>query len=119
VGTRVLFPQAVAGLDLLPNALRARGVAVDVVPASETRAVRFLPSLPAFDVATFGSPSALHAFVAGHGLSPLQRAPTVVIGPTTAAAAGALGLTPHVASSPTVDAIIDVIGTALSSKGAS
>ncbi len=116
-GSRVLFPQSLSGLDHLPNALRARGVEVDVVPASETRSVEPLPPLPLFDVATFGSPSALHAFVAGHGLSPLRCTPTVVIGPTTAATAESLGLSPRVASSPAVDALIAAIAAALSRKG--
>jgi uroporphyrinogen-III synthase len=105
-GTRFLFPQAIGGRDALAAALRARGCEVDVVPASQTVALADMPSLPEFDVATFASPSALEAFVARHGVGPLGGKGTVVIGPTTAAAAHAHGLKPMVARTPRIEEVI-------------
>jgi uroporphyrinogen-III synthase len=108
-GTRLLFPQAVGGRDALTAALRARGCEVDVVPASETVAVSPLGALPAFDVATFASPSAFDSFVDTHGTASLATKPVVVIGPTTAAAALARGLRPEVARTPRIDDVVDAI----------
>jgi uroporphyrinogen-III synthase len=105
-GTRFLFPQAVNGRDALAAALRVRGCEVDVVPASQTVSVPDMPDLPEFDVASFASPSALEAFVARHGVGPLAAKGTVVIGPTTAAAAHAHGLKPMVARTPRIEEVI-------------
>lgn len=105
-GTRFLFPQAVGGRDALAAALRARGCEVEVVPASQTVPRADMAPLPEFDVATFASPSALEAFVARHGVGPLDSHGTVVIGPTTAAAAHAHGLRPMVARAPRIEDVI-------------
>lgn len=108
-GSRVLFPQALGGRPELRNELARRGCTVDVVPASQTVPIAPLPELPAFDVATFASPSALRAFVAGHGLPALTGKPVVALGATTGAACEALGLRPAIAAEPTLAAVIDVL----------
>jgi len=112
-GARVIFARALEGREALPRALAARGVQVQTVAVSQTRA-REMPALPGFDAALFASPSALRAFVARWTVAPLRSALTVAIGPVTAEAMGAIGLTPAaVAAEPTPPAMVAALGQAL------
>lgn len=108
-GARVLFPQALGGRVELREALLSQGCVVHVVPASQTLPVSPLPPVPAFDVATFASPSALRAFAAGAGIEGLRERPVVVLGATTAATATAMGLRPLVCTTPNVAGILSAL----------
>jgi uroporphyrinogen-III synthase len=111
-GTRVIFPRALEGREALPRLLAERGVRVDTVPVSQTRACA-LPPLPAFDAALFASPSAFRAFVAGWTVAALESSVTVAIGPVTAEAMRELGLKPVVAADPTPAALVAALVQAL------
>lgn len=94
-GQRVLLPRALAGSAVLPEGLRARGYAVDVVAAYETLRPQvpeeLLVAVAAADAVTFASGSAVAGLLA---LAGPERIPPVVatIGPVTSAAARAAGL---------------------------
>ncbi len=118
-GTRLLFPQALAGRDTLVQALRQQGCWVDAVPAYQTVPRKPLPAIPAFDIIIFASPSALRAFVDHHGIAPLRTKAVAAIGPTTAAEAAAHGIATIVSPSPSIDALISAIADTRFAKGES
>ncbi|MFL5308334.1 MAG: uroporphyrinogen-III synthase [Polyangia bacterium] len=108
-GTQVIFPRALDGRDVLETELAARGVLVRTVPVSQTRPCA-LPPLPAFDAAIFASPSAVRALVDRWGASSLAGRVVVAIGPVTAAAMQAAGVTPSaVADDPTQDGVVQAV----------
>ena len=112
-GARILFPQAVGGRPELKNSLTQHGCVVDVVAASETLPIAPLPRVPKFDVATFASPSAFHAFVEGSGVECLVGKAVVVLGETTAQAVRNIGIVPHVAEGPTGESMVLAISRAI------
>jgi len=112
-GTRVLFPRAQGGRDHLVTALADAGIQVDLVPASQTVAIADLPPVPTFDVATFASPSALHAFVDRWGTEALAHGAAIAVGATTAAAAAARGLAVVTARAPNIAAVIEAIAAVI------
>ncbi|MDA8309087.1 MAG: uroporphyrinogen-III synthase [Actinomycetota bacterium] len=99
-GASVLFPAAAGARRTLPDALRAKGWAVDEVIAYRTVPAPAPPAALAAEVAaasavTFASPSAVDAYVAlrAQDGKPLAVPPVVAcIGPLTAAAARVAGL---------------------------
>ncbi|HXI55100.1 MAG TPA: uroporphyrinogen-III synthase [Polyangia bacterium] len=109
-GTRVLFPQAVGGRDLLAQRLTEQGCLVDVVPVSRTTSLPLAGTPPPFDLAVFASPSAFRAFVDGHGLAPLGGRLIAAIGPTTAAAIVDAGVTVDVVpDAPSAAAMVSAL----------
>ncbi len=115
--TPVLLPIAEDARTLLAEGLRSQGCVVDVVTAYRTLARLDLPALPAFDVATFASPSALRAFVARAGSASLAGRGVAVIGVTTAAEAAASGIQAVVAESSHIEALVSAIAKSRSPQG--
>lgn len=99
-GDRVLVFRAQEARDILPETLRAAGIAVDVVAAYKTVTAHpsdFSERVAQADVVTFASASAVRGFCENGGTPELLRTKTVAcIGPVTAQAAREAGLEPAV-----------------------
>jgi len=99
---RALIVRAAEGRDVLPDALRARGAAVDVLAVYETLAepldAATARAAASADYVTFTSASSVSAFLAAAG--PLDGPRLVSIGPATSAALRAAGLAPDLEADP-------------------
>jgi uroporphyrinogen III methyltransferase / synthase len=102
---RALIARARGARDVLPDALRARGVEVDILElyetVSEPLAAETLQALRAADYVTFTSSSTVRSLLqaaGGGGLSAGTR--LVSIGPATSAALREAGFEPHIEADP-------------------
>jgi uroporphyrinogen III methyltransferase / synthase len=104
-GVRLLLPQPLASRDVLATGLRAAGAVVDVAPAYQTELntaaaadVRRWLAAGQVDCALVTSPSTVRGLLEllDHDLETLRRIPLACIGPVTADAVRALGMTPAV-----------------------
>ncbi|HET9481845.1 MAG TPA: uroporphyrinogen-III synthase [Candidatus Polarisedimenticolia bacterium] len=102
-GARVLIPRAEVAREVLPESLRERGAAVDVVPVYRTVAAPVAEAIleklrsRQIDMVVLTSGSAIGALLAGIGGTRLLSGVAVaVIGEVTAEAARAKGLQPSV-----------------------
>jgi uroporphyrinogen III methyltransferase / synthase len=118
----VLVPRAAVARDVLPEGLRSKGWTVEVVEAYRTQAVPLSTdrrqALVGADAITFTSSSTVTNFLAVAGLEAIP--PLVAcIGPVTASAATAAGLSVDVvATEHTVRGLVDALVTALAAKPA-
>jgi len=126
-GVRVLLPRAAVARDVLPEGLRARGAAVDVVPAyrTEVEDAHAPEALAAVrtgrvDAVTFTSSSTVRHFLQLAGPDApraLEGALVACIGPVTAETARASGLrVGAVATTYTLSGLVDALRAALSPR---
>ncbi len=118
-GTRVLLPRAEGARDVLPDALREAGAAVDDLalyfsapPAEAPPAALDAVRAGQVDVVTFTSSSTVRNLAAllGGDLSSVARATVACIGPATAEAARVAGLEPDVvAEEHSVEGLVDAL----------
>lgn len=119
-GKRILFPRAESAREILPEGLRARGAAVDIVPVYRTvRSEKNLETLGAIlaaeviDCVAFTSPSAIRFF--SEALKPeirarLEHAAFAVIGPVAREAAEREGMRPAIEPvRATIPALVEAI----------
>lgn len=130
-GLSVLLARAEVARDTLPNMLREAGATVDVVSSYRTleaapeNFAQIVERLRAhsIDIATFTSPSTVERLLAALGseVQLLERVTLAAIGPITAKAMEARGLTPHVvASAYTAAGLVEALaahGRAASARG--
>jgi uroporphyrinogen III methyltransferase / synthase len=97
---RALVARAAEARDVLPEALRARGAEVDVLPLYETVAASLTgdesAAVSLADYITFTSSSTVTYFIASLGGPPPEAARLVSIGPVTSQTLRDHGLEPHV-----------------------
>ncbi|MGI9099777.1 MAG: uroporphyrinogen-III C-methyltransferase [Solirubrobacteraceae bacterium] len=110
---RALIARAEQARDVLPDALRARGAEVEILPLYRTVAEPLEPAAHdaarVADYVTFTSASAVRFFLAG-GVAPGNGTRLVSIGPITSAALREHGLEPHVeAVEHTPDGLVDAL----------
>jgi uroporphyrinogen III methyltransferase/synthase len=111
---RALIPRALVAREVLPDALRARGAEVEILPVYETlpeplseRAVR--EALNA-DYVTFTSSSTVRNFLAAAGAGFSAHTRLISIGPATTATLREHGLDPHVeAARHDVDGVVQAL----------
>jgi uroporphyrinogen III methyltransferase/synthase len=89
-GKRVLVARAAEARDVLPDALRARGAEVDILPLYDTVAEKPTEPLGHADYVTFTSSSTVRFFTESSAIPPGAR--IVSIGPVTSTTARELGL---------------------------
>lgn len=115
-GGTVLLPRAAVARDVLPDGLRMRGWAVDVVEAYRTEPVApppaVLEEVAGTQAIAFASASSVDAWVAAAGAATV---PPVVacIGPVTAEAARAHGLAVTTAAEATLDGLVAAVVAAV------
>jgi uroporphyrinogen-III synthase len=97
---RVLYPASCRASDDLQRSLEASGFGVERLNTYDTRSVQpsdvpppALAAALAADAVTFGSPSAVKAWIALVGLAAAGERPAACIGATSARACEAAGLT--------------------------
>jgi uroporphyrinogen III methyltransferase/synthase len=120
-GLSVLLARAEVARDTLPSLLREGGALVDVVssyrtleaPPENFAQIRERLRAGSIDIATFTSPSTVERLLAALGSEApqlLERVTLAAIGPITAKAMEARGLTPHViASSYTAAGLVEAL----------
>jgi uroporphyrinogen-III synthase len=118
---RVLLPVSDRATDTVPRGLAAAGARVDRVMAYRTLAAGGEGQLrdvlgQGIDAAAFASPSAVESFLSAAGDAGLE-VPAVVIGPTTADAARAAGLTVLAVATPsTMEGLVRAVARALGGR---
>ncbi len=116
--TSILMPRAAGGREVFPDGARASGAMVEVVEAyrtietpSKLGPLREELEAGRIDALVLGSPSQVRsvsrALVDGHRL--LRRVLVACIGSTTAHAAEAAGMKPHIAGSPEPEAMVELL----------
>jgi uroporphyrinogen III methyltransferase / synthase len=113
---RALIPRAREARDVLPDALRARGIEVQILPVYETvpqaLSERVLHAALAADYVTFTSSSTVRSFLAAAGSAATFSARTrvVSIGPITSATLREHGVEPNIeAARHDVDGVLAAI----------
>jgi uroporphyrinogen III methyltransferase/synthase len=100
---RALLARAAGGRDVLPEALRQRGIEVDDVALYETVAEPLRPGdlqeVERADYVTFTSSSTVRFFLSSAAERISARTRIISIGPVTSAALRERGLEPHVEAS--------------------